>query len=123
MQPHRPVHLDLVVEAVRLPGVGEEGDGHRLPKVVQLQPAGARCVEDGGVVDDCQRDARMLGSQRKVGVGGGSVVKGSKPGVRGQGSGFRVQSSAFRAWVSGPSVRVEAYGGVPVLWFLFGNGV
>ena len=116
MQPHGPVHLDLVVEAVRLPGVGEEGYGHRLPKVVQLEPAGARCVEDGGVVDDGQRDARVLGAQRKVGVGGGSVVKGSNPGVR-------VQSSGFRAWVSGPSVRVEAYGGVLVVWFLFGNGV
>ena len=90
MQPHRPVHLDLVVEAVGLPGVGEEGDGHRLPEVVQLEPAGARRVEDGGVVDDFERDARMLGSQRQVGVGGGSGVKGSNPGVRVQDSGFRI---------------------------------
>ena len=46
------VRRDLLVEAVWAPGVCPEGDGDRLPEVVQLEAAAAHGVHDGGVVDN-----------------------------------------------------------------------
>jgi hypothetical protein len=50
------VRLDLVVEAVRLPGLCEEDDADGPPEVVELKAAAPCRVHDGGVVYDLHGD-------------------------------------------------------------------
>src|SRR4051794_37803215 len=74
------VGLDLVVEAVGPPLVREERDRYTdtasrvrlsysppipLPEIVELQPTGARCTHDGGVVHGLERDFPRRTSQEQ----------------------------------------------------------
>lgn len=69
------VLLHAIVEAVRFPGIREEDEGNRLPKVVQLQAARTDGVHDGCVVDDLYGDVCRSGAENDVGVRGRSAVK------------------------------------------------
>lgn len=74
MQPHIPILLDPIIKARRPPVLRKEHHRHRLPKVVQLQPARANGVHDGCVVDCAEGDGQLARAQQQVGVRGGSLM-------------------------------------------------
>ena len=56
MKPEAPIALNFLVEAVGSPGVGEEGNRHRLAVAVELQSANSDRVHHRRIVHDLDLD-------------------------------------------------------------------
>lgn len=58
--------LHTIVEAVWSPGICEEDERDRLPKVVELQATCTDSIHDGGIVDDPSGYVEVTGSEDDV---------------------------------------------------------
>lgn len=122
MQPKLQVVLDAVVEAVRLPAVGEEDHADRLAEGVQAQARGSHGREDGGVGQRARFDGRVVlaAAQGEVGVRGRAegVADHEEGDVLGVGFGQDVVGAAFDHFAVGD------YDGPAIVGFLLrGRGV
>ena len=68
MQSEPGVLCDAVVKRVWFPCVREEHEGHRLTKIVELEPGAPCCVEDGCVVDDVSGNLQIARSEQQIGM-------------------------------------------------------
>jgi len=95
-----PVLLDLVIEAVRPPVIREEDNGHGLAIVVELEPAAAHGVQNGGIVDHLDGNLPRLGPQNQVSVRRGTMT--TDPGREKKG-----REEWMRNWMLVRSVQVH----------------
>ena len=73
MEFHVEILLNLLIKAVRSPGLSKEAQRHSLTETVELQTAASTSIHDGGVVNDSHGNIALLRTNPEVGVSGCSI--------------------------------------------------